>query len=102
MLINRRGFATSIQCLACGEVIKCKNCDIPLIYHANDNLLKCHWCGYSEKMPDICPSCGSNALKPSGFGTQRVEIIASKLFKDAKIARIDSDVMTKKMNTFLS
>lgn len=96
LLINRRGFATSIQCLACGEVIKCKNCDIPLIYHANDNLLKCHWCGYSEKMPDICPSCGSNVLKPSGFGTQRVEIIASKLFKDAKIARIDSDVMTKK------
>ena len=96
LLINRRGFATSIQCLACGEVIKCKNCDIPLIYHANDSTLKCHWCSHSEKMVDICPNCGSNAIKPTGFGTQRVEIIASKLFKDAKIARIDSDVMTKK------
>ncbi len=96
LLINRRGFATSIQCLACGEVIKCKNCDIPLIYHSNDNTLKCHWCSHSEKMVDICPNCGSNAIKPTGFGTQRVEIIASKLFKDAKIARIDSDVMTKK------
>lgn len=96
LLINRRGFATSIQCLACGEVIKCKNCDIPLIYHANDNTLKCHYCSYSQEMVDICPNCGSNAIKPTGFGTQRVEIIASKLFKHAKIARIDSDVMTRK------
>ena len=96
LLINRRGFATSIQCLACGEVIKCKNCDIPLIYHSNDNTLKCHYCSYSQDMVDICPKCGSNAIKPSGVGTQRVEIVASKLFKDAKIARIDSDIMTKK------
>ena len=96
LLINRRGFATSIQCLACGEVIKCKNCDIPLIYHSNDNTLKCHYCSYSQDMVDICPKCGSNAIKPSGVGTQRVEIVASKLFKDVKIARIDSDIMTKK------
>ena len=96
LLINRRGFATSIQCLACGEVIKCKNCDIPLIYHFKDNILKCHLCGYSESMIDICPNCGSNALKPAGFGTQRVEIATSKLFPDARIARIDSDIMNKK------
>lgn len=96
ILINRRGFSTSTQCKACGQVIECPNCAIPLIWHANERLLKCHYCNHIESMPDTCPKCGSDALRNSGLGSQKVEILLKELYPDVNIARIDSDILTKK------
>lgn len=96
LLINRRGFSTFTMCQACQSVIQCPKCAIPLIWHASDNKLKCHYCNHEQDFPEFCPNCGSSALKRSGTGIQRVEEITAKLFPDAKIARIDSDVLTKK------
>ncbi len=96
ILINRRGFSTSTQCKACGEVVQCPNCAIPLIWHAGDKRLKCHYCNHTEEMPDACPSCGADALRNSGLGSQKVELLLKELYKDAKIERIDSDVLSKK------
>lgn len=96
ILINRRGFSTSTQCKACGQVIECPNCAIPLIWHANERLLKCHYCNHVESMPDVCPKCGSDALRNAGLGSQKVEVLLKELYPDVNIARIDSDILTKK------
>lgn len=96
LLINRRGFYTSAQCKTCGELIKCPNCDIPMIYHASDKTLKCHWCNTSQELPELCTSCKSPEIKMGGMGTERIETIAKKLFKQAKIERIDSDILSSK------
>lgn len=96
LLMNRRGFYTSVQCRTCGEVIKCPNCDIPMIYHSSDKTMKCHWCDTTKKVPDVCPKCSSPDIKMSGMGTQRIETIAAKLFPNAKIERIDSDILSSK------
>ena len=96
ILINRRGFSTSTQCKACGEVVQCPNCAIPLIWHAEEKRLKCHYCNHTEEMPDVCPSCGADALRNGGLGSQKVELLLKELYKEARIERIDSDVLSKK------
>ena len=96
LLMNRRGFFTSVQCKTCGELIKCPNCDIPMIYHASDKTVKCHWCNTSKTVPELCDSCKSPEIKMGGMGTQRIETIAQKLFPKARIERIDSDVLSSK------
>lgn len=96
ILMNRRGFSTYTQCLACGEVIQCPKCAIPLIFHSQTQTLKCHYCEHEEQLITECPKCGSDALKNCGTGVQKVEIIAQKIFPDAKIVRLDSDALAKK------
>ena len=96
LLMNRRGFFTSVQCRTCGEVIKCPHCDIPMVYHAYDKTVKCHWCNISMPAPELCPACGSPEIKMLGAGTQRIETIAQKLFPEARIERIDSDILSSK------
>ena len=96
ILINRRGFSTSTMCKSCGHVIECPNCAIPLIWHAKDKKLKCHYCNHEEEMPDICPNCGSDALKTSGLGSQKVEALFKELYPEVNIERIDSDVLSRK------
>lgn len=96
LLINRRGFATFTQCQACGHVIGCPNCAIPMIWHAKDQRLKCHYCNQVERFPEICPECGSDALKISGTGTQKIEQYIKEIFPDYRVERVDSDILIRK------
>lgn len=94
-LINRRGYSSYTQCLECGEVIGCTKCAIPLIYHANTNSYKCHYCNYELKT-DKCPKCNSSAIEHFGMGSEKVESAAREIFGDFRIERLDSDSLTKK------
>lgn len=96
LFLNRRGFSTFVSCRKCGYVAKCKNCDISLTYHITDNMLKCHYCGLSQKPPLVCPECGSKYIKYFGIGTQKVEEIVKKTFPNARVARMDVDTTTRK------
>ena len=94
-LINRRGFASYTQCMECGEVIQCKKCAIPMIYHFQTDSYKCHYCNSEIKNPK-CEKCGSNTFEHFGMGTQKVEEVARRFFPDFKIERLDSDSLSKK------
>ena len=91
LLINRRGFASSMSCRKCGYIFKCPTCDIPLTYHKTDNMLKCHHCEYVCKMPDECPECFDKHIIKIGFGTERIEEEINRLFPSARTLRLDSD-----------
>ena len=95
-LINRRGFSSYTQCMECGEVLMCEKCAIPLIYHAQTNSYKCHYCNYEKKGEIKCPKCNSEALENFGMGSQKVEISAREIFPDYRIERLDSDSLSKK------
>jgi len=96
LLINRRGFSTYAQCSNCGYTAECESCSIPLIFHKTTNALRCHYCNYETPAFSTCPQCGSHAVKYSGLGTQKVEEYFKKDFPKASVARIDSDIMSKK------
>jgi primosomal protein N' (replication factor Y) len=96
LLINRRGFSTVVHCPACGYVAECKKCSIPLILHKTTDTLRCHYCNYEQEMLDICPECGFDAMMTSGIGTQRVEEEVRLKFPDARVARLDSDALSRK------
>ncbi|MBE7710487.1 MAG: primosomal protein N' [Cyanobacteria bacterium SIG32] len=96
LLINRRGFSTFTQCQACGHVVECPNCAIPMIWHAKDQKLKCHYCNHVQEFPDFCPECGSDALKNSGTGTQKIEQYIKELYPEKNTERIDSDILVRK------
>ena len=96
LLINRRGFSTFTQCQACGHVIECPHCAIPMIWHSKDQMLKCHYCNHAQYFPDVCPECGSDAFKNSGTGTQKIEQYIKELFPENTVERIDSDILVRK------
>jgi len=99
LFINRRGFSNYIFCHKCGYILKCGNCEIPMVYHINENVLKCHYCN-SEKIPiKECPKCGT-PLFYKGLGTQKIENVIKKFFPDKKIVRIDIDSMKGKKQYF--
>jgi len=91
LLLNRRGYHTIISCCDCHKPVYCPNCSIPMTYHKVNDLLMCHYCGHSQKMPETCTECGSSRLKEMGFGTQKLEEQLEKLFPQAKILRMDAD-----------
>lgn len=96
LFLNRRGFARSLQCPPCGHVCECQHCSIPLTYHRTEDRLMCHMCGYTSLPPKKCPSCGDEAIRMQGFGTQKVEEVIQKVFPQARMARIDADTMRRK------
>ena len=89
---NRRGFSSYVECPSCNYVPKCKHCDVSLTYHKKSDKLVCHYCGYSMPVPQKCPTCGAEALKDRGFGTEKVIEALQNYFPEAKADRLDVDV----------
>ncbi|MHC0444861.1 replication restart helicase PriA [Flavobacterium sp. 3-218] len=88
---NRRGYSPVIECMTCGHVPHCQQCDVSLTYHKHKNQLRCHYCGYSIAKPTNCHNCSSIDLTTKGFGTEQIEQELSTLFPKAKTARMDQD-----------
>ncbi|MBS3806544.1 MAG: primosomal protein N' [Bacteroidales bacterium] len=88
---NRRGFAPYMECADCSWIPQCKHCDVSLTYHRKSKNLVCHYCGYAQRIPDTCPSCGSHNIITRGFGTEKVEDEIQIYFPDARIRRMDLD-----------
>ena len=94
---NRRGYAPYIECKACACVPKCKNCDVSLTVHKAFNTLTCHYCGYTEPIPTICPACGTpGTLSTKGFGTEKIEDEIRLIFPEARVSRMDLDTTRSK------
>jgi len=93
---NRRGFAPIVECSVCGWIPECENCDISLTYHKHIDHLKCHICGYLQKVPPMCMQCGNKYLKFLGFGTEKVEDELRIIFPTARIERLDADTARAK------
>jgi primosomal protein N' (replication factor Y) len=91
LFVNRRGFAPSLLCSACGWEANCPRCTARLTVHRTPAALRCHHCGHDERLPQACPDCGNVDLLPLGFGTQRLERVMAEAFPSARIARIDRD-----------
>ena len=88
---NRRGFSPVLECMTCGNVPQCSQCDVSLTYHKHKNQLRCHYCGYSIAKPINCHVCGSFELTTKGFGTEQIQMELVTLFPSAKIGRMDQD-----------
>jgi primosomal protein N' (replication factor Y) len=96
LLQNRRGYSAYLECQNCGNVRMCPNCDITMIYHKIKNHLRCHYCGYTERLPGKCEKCGSDNLLLKGTGTEKIEEELLKLFPQANVRRMDADTVRKK------
>ncbi len=93
LLMNRRGYNTFVVCSSCKKVMSCPSCSISLTYHAANNRLMCHYCGYSTPFAEECPSCGERNIRYSGVGTQRLEEELQHRFREARILRMDADTV---------
>ncbi|HWB87000.1 MAG TPA: primosomal protein N' [Bryobacteraceae bacterium] len=96
VLLNRRGFSSFVACRSCGERVQCINCALTLTYHKRDRRLLCHYCGYAEKVPRVCPKCESEHIYFLGLGSERVEEELHQAFPAARIARLDRDTVNGK------
>lgn len=88
---NRRGFSPVMECLSCGHVPQCTHCDVSLTYYKRNDVLKCHYCGYTIAKPTHCHVCSSVDVSTKGFGTEQIEMELHHIFSNAKIARMDQD-----------
>ncbi len=95
LFLNRRGYARQMMCDACGYTAMCPECSVGYTYHRKTGTLTCHLCASTIMAPEICPQCESPEIRYSGAGTERIEALAAELFKGARIARMDSDTMTR-------
>ncbi len=96
LFLNRRGFSTFVMCRECGETLTCPHCDISLTFHQTNRTVRCHYCGYTERVPEICPSCGSKHIRHFGVGTQRVEQELTRQFPGIRVIRMDVDTTGRK------
>jgi primosomal protein N' (replication factor Y) len=95
LLLNRRGYSTSIQCPNCGGVVRCAHCSISLTHHREESRAVCHYCDYVIPAPSVCPECGSTNIRYAGFGTQRLEQEVRERFPHWPCLRMDSDTMQR-------
>jgi len=93
---NRRGFSLRIECDACNWMPQCVNCDVTLIYHKKENHLRCHYCGFTTRVPEKCPTCNNTSLKMKGFGTEKVEDELQLMLPGVHIERMDLDTTRSK------
>jgi len=96
IFLNRRGYTSFLMCKDCGYVAKCENCDVSLVYHKEDNQLKCHYCGNRYHNLSCCPQCGSKFMKQGNTGTQKIVEELHEYFPNVKIFRMDNDTTTTK------
>lgn len=96
LFLNRRGYAPVLSCDSCGWVSNCTRCSAYLVLHKLDKRLRCHHCGYEQRIPRSCPDCGNVDIQPLGHGTQRVEENLQMIFPEARILRIDADSTRRK------
>lgn len=96
LFLNRRGFTHFFRCNQCGYELVCKNCSVPLTYHKAENRLRCHYCGWSTYPPESCPQCGSLDIGSSGFGTEYIEAETRAKFPNARVVRLDTDILKNK------
>jgi primosomal protein N' (replication factor Y) len=97
LFLNRRGFAPSVRCQACGEAAACPHCSVALTFHKRGGVvLRCHYCDYQTPMPAACPKCDARALELEGLGTEKLEDALGAAFPEARIARLDRDVASGK------
>jgi primosomal protein N' (replication factor Y) len=93
LFLNRRGYDRYYLCNACGQVLHCASCSVTLTYHKKADRLRCHYCGWETALPERCPVCAHAALFAHGFGTERLEKEVRKLWPDARVVRMDRDIM---------
>lgn len=91
LFLNRRGFAPVLHCTACGWKSGCPHCSAWRVFHKLDRTLRCHHCGFTERVPMACPECGNPDIEPMGRGTERLEEQMAELLPEARVARIDAD-----------
>lgn len=96
LFLNRRGYAPAVTCLDCGETVRCRNCRVSLTFHRQHDALLCHYCNARAPAPDKCSACGGHKIAQVGIGTERLLAWAAKRWKDARVARLDSDVSRRK------
>ncbi len=98
LFLNRRGYATSLQCPKCGYVAECPNCSVALTYHRSKQKICCHICGHETPAPSVCPNpkCRHPSIRYSGLGTEKVEDAVARLFPHARVRRMDSDTLKRK------
>jgi primosomal protein N' (replication factor Y) (superfamily II helicase) len=95
LLLNRRGFSTHVHCPSCGHVEVCRFCDLALTHHRQRHILLCHYCGYEQTPPDLCPGCGKAEIRYQGFGTEKLQAEVEQRFPGAVVRRMDSDSMRR-------
>ncbi|MEY2934329.1 MAG: hypothetical protein RL033_5078, partial [Pseudomonadota bacterium] len=92
LFLNRRGFAPSVVCETCGEILGCPSCEVPLTYHVNPRPhVICHYCDYRDPVPERCAKCKADTLSFEGVGTERIESVLSAAFPSARVGRLDRD-----------
>ena len=96
LFLNRRGFAKSMLCPACGYVAKCPHCSVSLTYHKRAEQLLCHICGHNDRAPADCPQCHDPKIRYAGVGTEKIERAVAAVFPKARVARMDSDTTSRK------
>lgn len=96
ILLNRRGYSTTLTCSNCGFTYRCPNCQITLTYHKKINQLRCHYCGYTKYLDALCPNCHEKSLSDYGMGTEKLEEYLKKKYPLARLLRMDRDTTSKK------
>jgi primosomal protein N' (replication factor Y) len=95
LLLNRRGFSTHVHCPSCGYVEVCRHCDLALTYHRQRDVMLCHYCGYEQEPPQLCPQCGRQQIRYQGLGTEKLQQEIKEKFHGYVVRRMDSDSMRR-------